>query len=106
MKSRIEHVAVVAPVCSKHNDDALVLRCSLLQSLFDFGVRIGGFGVNFILFWFRLTKKDSARHYGERETQHQNPPIDVHFDLLHEREYLSIRRETGPSVGRTDTFRF
>src|SRR5260221_13978153 len=100
MKSRIEHVAVVAPVCSKHNDDALVLRCSLLQSLFDFGVRIGGFGVNFILLGFRLTKRDSARHYGERETQHQNPPLEGHFDLLREREYLSIRRKTAPSLAR------
>src|SRR5882762_5257286 len=82
MKSRIQHVAVVAPVCSKHNDDALVFRCSLLQSLFDFGVRIGAFGVNLLLLWIRLTKADSARCYSERETQHQNPSIEVHLDLL------------------------
>src|SRR6267378_3400228 len=83
MKSRIEHVAVVAPVCSKHKDDALVFRCSLLQSLFDFGVRIGACGVNLLLLWSRLTKADCARCYAERETQHQNPPIEVHLDLLH-----------------------
>src|ERR1700676_2068752 len=83
MKSRIEHVAVVAPVCSKHDNDALVFRCSLLQSLFDFSVRIGAFGVNVFLLWSRLTKADSARCYRERETQHQNPPIEVHLDLLH-----------------------
>src|ERR1700675_143806 len=96
MKSRIEHVAVVAPVCSKHDDDALVLRSGLLQSLFDFGVRIGFFGVNVLLLWSRLAKADSARCYGQCETQHQNPPIEVHLDLLHsriEKCRLSISRK-------------
>ncbi len=59
-----------------------MFRCSLLQSLFDFGVRIGFFGVNFFLLWSRLTKAYSARCYSECETQHQNPPREVHLDLL------------------------
>src|SRR6266404_7365583 len=100
MKRRIEHVAVVAPVCSKHDNDALVFRCGLLQSLFDFGVRIGAFGINFRLLWSRLTKADSARRYSESKTQHQNPPIRVHSDLLlsrMERQRLSIRGNNSPS---------
>src|SRR3981189_377694 len=98
MKSRIQHVAVVAPVCSKHNDDALVFRCSLLQSLFDFGVRIGAFGVNLRFLWSRLTKADAARRCSEHETQHQNPPIEVHLDLLH-----SWDREVTPEYTREAT---
>src|SRR6202521_3589174 len=99
MKSRIEHVAVVAPVCSKHDNHALMFRCSLLQSLFDFGARIGAFGVNVFLFFSRsLAKTDCARCYSERETQHQNPPIEVHLDLLR-----SWDREVTPEYTRETT---
>src|ERR1700675_2310630 len=99
MKSRIEHVAVVAPVCSKHDNDALVFRCSLLQSLSDFGGRIGAFGVNLLLLRSRLTKAESAPGCdSERETQHQNPPIEVHLDLLH-----SWDREVPPEYTRETT---
>src|SRR6202521_4870308 len=99
MKSRIKHVAVVAPVCSEHDDDALMFRCSLLQSLFDFGVRIGAFGVNLLLLRSRLTKADSAPGCdSERETQHQNPPIEVHLDLLR-----SWDREVTPEYTRETT---
>src|ERR1700686_1016122 len=97
MKSRIEHVAVEAPVCSKHDNDALLFRCSLLQSLFDFGVRIGAFGVNLLLLRSRLTKADSAPGC-DSETQHQNPPIEVHLDLLR-----SWDREVTPEYTRETT---
>src|ERR1700704_2318096 len=94
MKSRVEHMAVVAPVCSKHDNNALVFRRRLLQSLFDFGVRICALVVNYFLLWiglrYRLTKTDSARCYSERESQHQNPLMDVHSDLLHLRGNVRV----------------
>src|ERR1700724_2309827 len=111
MKSRIDPVAVVTPVRSKHDNDALVFRSSLLQSVFDFGVPIGFFGVNFLLLGSRLTKADRARCDSERETQHQIPAIEVHLDLLlsrTERCRLSIRRKAlpGRQPRRTRTHRF
>jgi len=33
MKSLVEHMAVVAPVCAKHEDDTLVFRARLLSEL-------------------------------------------------------------------------
>src|SRR5208282_2945630 len=79
MKSCIEHMAVVAPVCSKHDNDALVSRRGLLQSLFDFGVRIGAFVVNFFLFLGRLAKTERAgRGYRHCQSQHPNPTVEVH----------------------------
>src|SRR4029077_1060470 len=97
MKSRIEHVAVEAPVCSKHDNNALVFCCRFLQSLFDFGMRIGAFGINFRFLWRRLTKTGSAPCcYNKRDTQYQNLPIAVHLDLppsRMERRRLSIRRK-------------
>ncbi len=60
MKGRIEYVAVITPVCSEDDNDALVLSRRFLQRLFDFGVRIGGLVVNDFVFCGRLTKTDSA----------------------------------------------
>jgi hypothetical protein len=63
MKCGIEHVAVKAPVCSKHQNDALVFRCGPLESLFDFGPRIGLFVVNVFVFftvWLKQTALPAA----------------------------------------------
>ncbi len=61
MKGLIEHVAVKAPVCSKHDNHALVFGGGFRQSLFDLGARIGAFVVNVLRLCSRLAKADSAR---------------------------------------------
>jgi hypothetical protein len=60
MKGLIEHVAVVTPVGSEHDNDALVAYFRFLQSLFDFSTRVGLLVVNVFLFFNRLTSANRA----------------------------------------------
>jgi hypothetical protein len=56
-----------------------MFRSGLLQSLFDFGVRIGGFGINLLLLCGRLAKAHSARGcHREGKTRCQNSLGNVH----------------------------
>ena len=73
MKSVIQHVAVKAPVRSKHDNHALVFRSCPFQSLFNFGMRVGSLGINLFLLCRGLAEANSAhaRQAARRPTPSQ-----------------------------------